>query len=244
MTEQRRLRNWSHTSLLNFELCPYLAWLKHGEKLPEGGDPTARNRGIETHNHAEYYVNGTVPELYENLLKFETEFRTLKKLFKKGKVSLEGEWAYTENWEPTDWRSKDAWCRMKLDAAVFPTADHAIVIDYKTGKRFGNEIKHGEQLQIYAFGVFLRYPKVETLEAELWYTDLNEISSVRMTRPQALNYVRPYTIRAKRMTEATTFPPKPNVFSCTRCPYGPNKSGDCKAGFSITNMKRPQRTHH
>lgn len=237
----QKLKSWSHTSLMTYEACPYQAWLKHGLRTPEiAGDTTAKDRGIMIHENAEHYVRGTanmIPELNH----FASELAALAKLFKKGKVSLEGEWAYDRDWRPVDWRSSDAWARMKCDAVVFPDPYSAIVIDYKSGKRFGNEIKHGEQIHIYTIGLLLRYPKIQNVTTELWYTDQNDLAGGSFTREQAMKYLPAYTKRAQKMTETTVFPPRPNIFSCPRCPYGPTKGGQCKAGFSIQGLKTKQR---
>jgi hypothetical protein len=226
---------------MNYESCPYKAWLKHGEKIPETGDRTAADRGTAVHLAAEHYVNGTRKDLAPELEKFKAELDALRRWHSKGKVSLEGEWGFDRNWQPTEYFGKDVWCRMKCDTVVFPTPDHAIVVDFKTGKRFGNEVKHGEQMQLYQLGTLQRYPKIKTVEVELWYTDLDDLVPNTFTRERGLSYMAAYTTRAAKMTDATQFPPRPNVFSCTRCPYGPNQSGHCKAGFTTQGLKQRQR---
>lgn len=238
---ERRLRAWSYSSLINFEMCPYLAWLKHGAKVPETGDRTALDRGIAIHTAAEDFVQGKSAVLAPELKHFTTEMTALRRQFEKGKVSVEGEWAFTSTWTPTDWRASEAWCRMKCDAVYMPNRTEAVIIDYKSGKRFGNEIKHAEQVQLYAIGAFLRNEKLEHAVVELYYTDQNELTSQGYTRSQAMKYLPTWTNRASKMTSATQFPPKPNIFVCARCAYGPNKSGECKAGVSLGERKRQSR---
>jgi hypothetical protein len=55
----------------------------------------------------------------------------------------------------------DVWGRIKLDAFVHETETSARVIDYKTGKAFGNEIAHSQQALVYAIGSFFRYPDLQ-----------------------------------------------------------------------------------
>lgn len=225
----KQLKNWSYTSLVNFEKCAFFAWLKHGEKVPEG-ENTYANRGIMIHEAAENYVQGKgelIPELSKH---FEAEFKSLRTQYKAGRVSLEGEWGFDINWNPVDWRAKDCWGRMKLDAMVMPNEEFAAVIDYKSGKRFGNEIKHGEQMELYQLGTFLRYPKLQHVVVELWYVDQNDLARMDFTREQGMRRLATYNKRAITMTTATSFPPNPNVFNCPRCPYGPNKEKVCKYG--------------
>lgn len=75
------------------------------------------------------------------------------------------------DWEPTAWVGSTTWVRIKLDALVFEEDNSARVIDYKTGKKWGNEITHGQQCLLYAIGTFYRYPEIEAVQTELWYLD-------------------------------------------------------------------------
>lgn len=124
------------------------------------------------------------------------------------------------------------WLRLKLDALVHLNEHEAVVIDYKTGKKFGNEIKHGEQLQMYQLCTFLRYPKLEVVHTELWYLDVDDLTQKTFTRDQGLRFKRSFDTRGAAMTDCTDFKPNPNKFSCQWCRYGtkPGMTGDCKVG--------------
>ena len=102
---------------------------------------------------------------------------------------------------------------------------------HNTGKRFGNEIKHGEQTQMYALATFLKYPLVEHVTAELWYPDVNDLATLDIVRPVGMRFLKPFDKRGRKMTEATEFPPNANAHSCRYCPYHPTRgSGDCQYG--------------
>jgi hypothetical protein len=181
------------------------------------------------------YVRGNV-ELIPELNKFEAEFNELRTLFQQGRVQLEGEWAVNLEWEPVAWASDDAWCRMKLDALVLSEdGTHARVIDYKTGKRHGNEIKHTEQGQIYQLATFLRFPKLEHITVEFWYTDLGETDTKEYSRVQGTNYFNKYNDRFLAVTTCEDFPPNPNAFSCKWCPYRGNA---CEYGVDPNPNRR------
>lgn len=124
------------------------------------------------------------------------------------------------------------WLRLKLDALVHLSETEAVVIDYKTGKLFGNEIKHGEQLQMYQLCTFLRFPKLEVVHTELWYLDVDDLTQKTFTRDQGLRFKRSFDMRGAAVTDCTDFTPKPNKFSCQWCRYGtkPGMTGDCKVG--------------
>lgn len=231
--------SWSHSSLGNFEKCKLLAKLKHLDRIPEPDRPLrpgqtehANDRGSRIHDWAENYVNGTHPAQIPEMRKFAVEFEHLRHLYAKGLVSLEGEWAVDKNWEVAEWRT--GWHRSKIDAIVLPDAYSAIIIDYKSGKRFGNEVKHAEQTQLYALNAVMRYPKIETITTELWYVDTDEIASATFSREQILRTKASWNRRGTIMTTATEFPPNGNVFSCQWCLYGKRPdgqgTGDCTAG--------------
>ncbi len=119
---------------------------------------------------------------------------------------------------------------MKLDASVMLSPTHAVVIDFKTGKKFGNELKHAEQLQLYALAMVLRNERITKVTAELWYLDVDDITTLTVSREQALRYLRVFDRRGQRMTSATSFKANPNEYSCRWCPYGPRGTGHCKEG--------------
>lgn len=227
--------SWSHSKLVDFEKCKFLAWLKYDQKIPEPERPLrpgqtehANDRGTRVHTAAELFVNGKAATQVSEMQKFAHEFDHLRHLFSRGLVSLEGEWAVDQNWNITDWRT--GWHRSKVDAIVFPNKTSAIVIDYKTGKKFGNEVKHAEQTQLYALNAVLRYPELEVVTTELWYLDQDAITTAEFTRAQILRFKANWDKRGNALTSATAFPPNPNVYSCQWCQYGPWNGGQCKVG--------------
>ena len=105
---------------------------------------------------------------------------------------------------------------------------------HNTGKRFGNEVKHAIQLQLYALCALIRYHEVEQVTCELWYLDQNELASFTMKRSQLKKYLAYFDKKGREFTEETDFKPNPNVISCKYCPYHPTKQGDCKFGVITT----------
>ena len=231
-----RIKAWSYSRLVDFEQCKLRAKLKYIDRIPEPARPLppgktehANDRGTRIHDAGERFVRGGV-ELIPELKVFEAEFHDLRNKYSHGMVSLEGEWAVNKDWEPVAWGDRDAWARIKLDAFVRLSPTHAVVIDYKTGKKFGNEIKHAEQTQLYQLAAFLRYPELETIDVELWYTDQDDLTHMKYTRSQGMRFFQNFNQRGIAMTSAEEFPPSPNVFACKWCPYGPRGTGDCDKG--------------
>lgn len=227
---------WSYSRLGTFEQCKRRAELAYIQRIPEpprplppGQSEHANDRGTRVHDAGERYVKGGI-ELIPELRHFAAEFNRLRELYKQGKVSLEGEWAVDENWSPVAWRSNTAWARIKLDAFVRLSKTEGVVIDYKTGRKHGNEFKHAEQCQLYQLAAFMRYPELETIDVELWYTDQDELTHMRYTRSQGLRYFKNFNARGTALTTAVSFPPNPNIVSCRWCPYGPKGTGHCPVG--------------
>jgi PD-(D/E)XK nuclease superfamily len=226
--------SWSYSKLGDFEKCKLSAKIKHLDKIPEPPRPLppgktehANDRGSRIHESAEQFVNGTGPFVKE-MAEFEQEFLHLQHLYTRGVVSLEGEWAHDKDWNIAPW--KTGWLRLKLDAMVHASETEAVVIDFKSGKKFGNEVKHAEQLQLYQLSAFLRFPKLEVVHAELWYLDARDITTSTYTREQGLRFKRSFDKRGTALTSETEFPANPNSFSCRWCPYGPDGTGHCAVG--------------
>ena len=236
MATPTKIKSTSFSRLVDFESCPFKVKLKVIDKIPEPERPLkpgqtehANDRGSRIHDECEKYVRGLGDLPVEAAKYFKDEFASLKKHFAKGNASLEGEWAFDKEWQAVDWRM--GWLRVKLDANVHITNEHACVIDYKSGRRFGNEIKHGEQLQLYMLSVLLRYPQVQHVTSELWYLDVNDLATLSVSRDQGMRLFKGFDRRFNKMTDATDFPATPNTYACQYCPYHPIKgSGHCTKG--------------
>lgn len=232
------IHTWSFSRLKDFEKCPYMAFLKYSEKRPtDHMDRTAADRGTMIHEEAEKFVKGE-GDLTKNLSKFRNYFATLKHEYAEGHVEIEENWGFTVDWTQTGWWDDDVWCRMKLDNfrhQEFGDDGHSLIVatatDYKTGKKFGNEVTHNQQGQLYALGSFLRYPTLEVVNVQFIYLDHGQDTRKVYTREKAMKFLGHWTDRAKKMTGATDFPPKPNKQTCMWCPFGPqNGDGSCEWG--------------
>jgi CRISPR/Cas system-associated exonuclease Cas4 (RecB family) len=228
------MSSWSFSRLLVFESCPYRYKLQHLDRVPDLQPKTAADRGTAIHQEAEDYVLGK-SDLTHNLRFFKADLTALKEHNAKGRVVCEEEWAFDRNWTPTNWKS--GWLRLKCDAVAHLSRSHLAVVDYKTGKRFGNEIKHARQLQLYALCALIRCPEVEQVTCELWYLDQNELASFTMHRKQLKKYLQVFDRDGRAVTDAKTYPPRANIDSCRYCPYSPEKQAQCPHGVTATGRK-------
>jgi len=227
--------SWSYSKLLDFEQCKLRYKLKHIDRVPEEKSPAA-DRGTAIHTLAEKFVDGRLKSLPTELMKFQDDFCALRERYSNGLVSNEGEWGFDQNWQPAVY--KTAWLRMKADSVAFnKNRTEAIVIDFKTGKKWGNELKHGEQTQLYSLATAIRNPTVKKIIAELWYLDKDDLTTVTYTREHALSFIKGFDKRAKRIDAALmggVFEPNPNMISCQYCAYGPQKGNQCPHGYTAS----------
>jgi hypothetical protein len=225
------VRAWSYSALKVYEECPYRTYISRvkGIKEPSG---TAADRGTQIHQYAEDYVNGTAGEMAKELFKFKDQFEELRQGFIDAKVELEGEWGFDLDWKTVGWMQKETWARIKLDALVQEDETSARVIDYKTGKKWGNELAHGQQGLLYAIGTFFRYPDLQYVQTEFWYLDHAETTKKQYTREQAMQFAPGFHRRAIKMTTETEFAPTPNSNSCRWCHFKKGDEPECHWGVT------------
>lgn len=217
-------KNWSFSSLQKFEQCPHFTKLKVVDKAPQPErDPDSpAARGERIHLAAEEYVRGDRDDIVKELRDFTAHLQRLRELHQQGKVTMEEEWAYDLELNPVEWKSPNAWLRLKLDVHVDLDSNTAVIIDYKSGKKFGNEVKHQQQGALYAAIVALRYPNVSKIIVEFWYVDQNDTTQLEYTRRQANLAWAKFRERALAMTTATHFKAKPSEPNCKFCDYSCN----------------------
>jgi RecB family exonuclease len=236
------IKAWSWSRLDVFERCPYRAYLQYALKQPGAQDQKsldAMNRGSKVHKDAELFVQGELSDLPKELKKFERAFRTRAELAQSEpeKVVVEEEWAFTTEWATTGWWDDDAWLRQKLDLMIWLDDEKtaAELVDHKTGKKEGNEVKHGQQGQLSVLCAFMRFPSLQIAKIQFDYLDQGKSSLPKTyTRDQAMTFLPTFDRRARALTSATKFSPRPNRINCAWCPFGPSRGdGSCEYGVEI-----------
>lgn len=232
MTDNRTIKAWSFSALKLFEKCPYAAKLRYLDKQPgpdhSDDDKHPLVRGTRIHLEAEEYVNGTREQLPTSLKKLSTEFEELRTAYEAGEVKLEEEWAFDVEFEPCAWFGDTTWLRVKTDVMQFFDEHNAKIIDHKTGKKYGNEVPHMQQGQLYAVTGFILYPKLNFIEDQFWYLDEGKTTSKIYTREKAMKFLPRFVDKGLKMTTCTNFPAKPNAMNCKFCDYGVVKgTGEC-----------------
>ena len=236
------IKSWSFSRLQDWKSCKLKAYLKHAKRIPDPRPSPAAERGTVIHQMAEDFIRGEITVLPVELAHFEGEYRSLAKSYKRGDVELEGEWGLDRDWNQVDY--KGAWGRVKLDLFYRMGESHAALVDYKTGRKDGNENKHAEQLQFYATVSFCRFEWLETVDTELYYLDKNELTKISFEREKAFQrYLPHWNDLAIEMTEATEFPANPNIVSCKYCPYGDTGHCSVRVVDEVATKNFYQRMH-
>ncbi len=217
----------SYSRLNVYETCPRRAMYAYVERIPEpprpplpDGKEYPNDRGTRVHEEIEHFVKGLKPAPPKEAKHFAPEVLKLRELVASGQAQLEEPWYFDGSWLPT---TADKYVyQVRLDASVRLNSESRAVIDFKTGKRFGNEVKHADQAKLYALGTMLKYPDEQWVYAELHYLDHNEMSQIKYSHALKHNLISHYGRRFDTMFADRVFRPKPNAFSCSFCPY---KSG-------------------
>lgn len=226
---------WSFSTLKKYENCPWAVKLGKVDRIPsESGE--AAQRGSEIHDGCEAYVRGLRDDLpADGRTKFDIfadDFVDLKQKFRDGVVQLEEDWGIRKDWSPCDWDDPELWGKAKLDVFVRENEETCVIIDHKTGRKFGNEMKHADQGLSYALHTMHRYPEINIFKVEFWYLDEGEKMIRTFSRAQLKMLLIRAHNRAKKMTTATDFMPNANPHTCMFCEYGCNTN---KAGKPYGN---------
>jgi hypothetical protein len=233
---------WSWSRLEVYETCAFRAYLQYVEKIPtpplvppEGKEEHPLTRGLRIHQAAEDFVTRDIL-LIEELQCFQDQFEIQRTQYRKNPAAciVEAEWGIDQDWKPTGWRNKNTWGRMKLDYGY--VADSVMtIVDYKSGKKY--PAKHVQQGQLYALGGRAYFPEVELFNVEFWYPDQDEVLQHTYSAIQVDVLRDSFDRRAKALTLATEFKPKPSSWACRFCPYGEGKDGNkyCEYRYSYDN---------
>lgn len=211
---------WSFSRLTLYEECPAKFKYRHIDKLPE---PQAAPllRGQEIHKKAELFLKGEEMVVDPQLMRFGAMLTELRQY----KPMVEQQWAFTRSWKPTGWFAKNCWLRVIPDAAVLYEDDGALlVIDHKTGKKWGD---NADQMELFALAGFSMFPMVYEVETRLWYIDQGE-EDVEVFEKKGLAEAREeWEDRVEPMFNDTTFLPRPNN-KCKWCHFRRSNGGPCK----------------
>jgi hypothetical protein len=179
----------------------------------------AAQRGIDAHAACEQYLlrhaagDATTTNPYPGSVNMD-----FPALADKSNLP-EQQWGFDKLWKPVPFF--EGWLKLVADVVVpTPAVNPTLVtiIDFKTGKRVGNEPKHTMQTQLYLAAAAQVYPEAQEFASELWYLDHDLVFRSPTYNRDKLTALRlRWDTRARRMTEATEYPPKPSRPNCRFC---------------------------
>lgn len=226
MTALPKVVAWSYSRYSDYKQCPAKFKFKHLMRLPDPGS-AAMQRGNVIHKMAEDYVKapkkGKLPPELKNVA---TEINHLRDI----KAIVEQMWGFKSDWNwigRPGWFGDDVWARGKADAIGIYDDNTALLVDWKTGKKYAaNE----EQVELFALMGFKRFPQVTAVDTRLWYTDAapddNEVQR-EYTLKDAAAIERDWSKRVVPMFTDRKFAPTPNE-KCGWCPFSKGKGGPCQ----------------
>lgn len=250
----------SFSRLEVYETCPRRAQYQYCMKIPElpRGAPHKRcpkdpvtgeyewhnDRGTRLHESMDKYIRGIKADYAIELKDLDVEMTNTRAAYEQGMVQTEQMWCYMGDWEPTAWNDWDN-INMRVKTDIFQVIEGtmaepivAVVVDLKSGKIFGNEGKHAQQLQLYALGAFKKYPTLDKVYVEVWYCDHDKIKTVEYTRRQSLGFQGDWDDRFETAKSDVIFEARPSDNNCKWCPYKATEdggTGDCKSAYRYSN---------
>lgn len=208
--------SWSLSRLKDYERCPALYAYRVRKQHVEAPSP-ALERGNRIHALMEAAMGGaTLEGALARYQGYVDEHRAMPGL------QVERMWSYDVGWRPDG----APWLRMKLDAFVQPTWETAKVIDWKTGRIYGD---YDDGMRLYALGALLRFPTVKEVEVELVYLDQRKAYSDKIKREKVDTLKDDFNRRALRLFEDEAYDPSPGDH-CRWCGFSAAKGGPCKEG--------------
>lgn len=213
------IKAWSYSRYSIHKQCPLLFKCKFIDKLHEEVVP-AMLRGRDIHKEGEHYLDGTndtVPESYGKFKPLMVDLRDMG-------AEAESQIAFDKNWSSTGWFSSNVYVRVIVDAALFDTASgHGEIIDFKTGKKYAENV---EQIDLFSLAAFHQHKYLQTVTARLWYLDAGQESIYEYTRDDMERMTEEWTERAQPLLNDVEFKPRLND-KCRWCNFSKDRGGPC-----------------
>jgi len=215
------IKSWSFSSKKEFDTCPYKFHHKLILKTPKPPEPedSPLKRGLAMHKLAENYMNGDSSEVPEELIGMKHVFEDAYTEAHNSTFRAEEPWAFTSRWRSTDWYGKDVWLRMALDLQIGTSGESTRIVDFKTGKKDGNELSHMIQGQLYAVGALVKNPELQEASVEFWYLDHGTTTRKVWKRKQIETLHKRWNAIGKKITSVEILQPTPTKFGCKYCAY-------------------------
>lgn len=228
------IKFWSFSSAKNYDKCPKMLEHRYVLKTPKDErDNSAAARGTAIHKDLELYLEtckvstgvmgGGDPAVYGDPIdppqfKYEGLVGEIKDLCTQYPFTQEEMLYFNKDWNLVD-SFKDAWLMAAMDVFIQISDTECVIVDWKTGKKEGNEISHQQQGQLYALCAWKRNPMLEKIKVIFVYIDQNTKTEATWKTGHMSRFFATWDTKGKEITSATKFTAKPNKYSCRYCDY-------------------------
>ena len=179
-------------------------------------------RGQRIHEEVEHYISGKTDDFPSSGKKLQSVIEEFRFRFGQGIASVEAKWGFNQDWEPVGWWG------MATDYHEQCEPDTELIVDWKTGKSFGNEVRYMQQMQLYSVGAFMRNPELEYLDVGLYFLDDGKVRTKSFQRgDKIIKLLNKFTQRANRIRETVNFRANPSLINCKYCAFGINGTKAC-----------------
>ena len=206
--------SWSYSKLKNFRTCPKRHYhCDIARDVVEEESEELKYGNFVHKTLADYIGKGVpIPSMHQRQLQAWAD----KLKNGPGDTLVEQKYAITEDFQPCDWRARDAWYRgigdvVKLHGPV------ALVVDWKTGKIVEDSV----QLALMAQCLFVHYPQLQKIRSSfVWLKEDAETRQdfVREDMAKLWASLLPEVKTLQRAAEAQNFPAKPGGLCRRYCP--------------------------
>ena len=205
----------SYNRLMTYERCPFAYKLQYVDRQ-EGKqrDTSAADRGSQIHEDMQraieaksmLYVPKTIAKKREDLAE----------IIEQG-GEAERELLVDADWMPAESEGK----YYAIVDAIQAYGQSVRLIDWKTGKRFGNELKHANQVMFYAAIAKPFFPEAELFECRVVYLDQKPGNDFKkfFKRDELARVQAQFDKRSERMLMDRIFRPRPMKSTCRFCSY-------------------------
>ena len=204
----------SFTAIKAFEQCPQRFYQERVlKKFPYEQSEEAK-RGDMIHKAFENFIKDGTP-----LPDYAEPFRDWVEVFAEQDGDKHAEFKMAMDWQAKKvgyFRGKNIWIRGQFDLLV-DQGDHAVMIDYKTGK---SKFADTGQLELMSILTFIHFPKINTITGALVFIDEKKVIRDSYSRDKMPEYIERWTSRSIPIVRALTsrkFPMKQSGL-CGWCP--------------------------
>ena len=215
------IKKWSYSRYSCYHQCPAQYEYRYVLKLDKFVSSPAMERGLKIHALAENFIIGKITGLPDALKLFKDEFKTMRRLAKKGSGFAEPDLSFNKDGTASNRKKSDYFVGF-LDFVNFDE-EEITIIDFKTGRQYPT---HVDQAHAYAMACFQLNPKVKNITTEFYYLDSGEVKSWEY---ESKNKDRMYNLWEKRIDKMyadKTFRKTPHKF-CNWCNRNKKNGGDC-----------------